>query len=214
MKVLPILNFKMKKNNLSAGGFHKQNSVTSDIIAPQFGNIAYMPVFQGLKLEDNVIKKVIGKQFYGKSIFNKDGFIDFSKIGSDKLKTEDLDITKATKDEITAYRYSLALSEAYECSWVNRYNPFNRKYPLATLHTLNSQSRNNKVYSGYLEKLHNALMCKSLDVPIVGKNGRLCFDGVVFDTETTGTSVTHDKIIQIASMQIKGGHAVADKNRI
>src|SRR5574344_3028422 len=186
MKVLPILNFKMKKNNLSAGGFHKQNSVTSDIIAPQFGNIAYMPVFQGLKLEDNVIKKVIGKQFYGKSIFNKDGFIDFSKIGSDKLKTEDLDITKATKDEITAYRYSLALSEAYECSWVNRYNPFNRKYPLATHHTLNSQTRNNNYYATFLEKLHNPYLCKSFDVPGFDKKGILCLNGVVFDTEATG----------------------------
>jgi len=187
-----------------------QNNVISNI----FYHPTFQPSFKGLKLETSVIKKILGKEYQGLGIYTKAGnYIDYLKVGSKKLAQEPLDITKATQDEVTAYRFSLSLAESYECSWVRRYNPHNRKSPLAVSHTLNSQDVNEDVYAKNLDILSNFSRCKSLDVPITDKAGNLCLDCVVFDTETTGVKDT-DKIIQWASAQVKNGKLVEDESGI
>jgi DNA polymerase III epsilon subunit-like protein len=215
MKVLAIQKFNNVSKSNNTLGQNPTSHLTTDFQPKSLlPTHYYNPAFQGLKLEENVIKKIFGKKFFGKSIFTKTNFVDYTKIGAEKIGQEDLDITQATDKEITAYRYSLALAESYENSWVRRYNPFNRSYSLSTLHTLNSQTRNNEYYSKFIDILNNKFLCKSLDVPIVHRDGRLALNGVVLDTETTGTSPAKDKIIQLASMQIKDGKAVADKSGI
>nr|MBP7211854.1 3'-5' exonuclease [bacterium] len=206
MKILPIQKYNINlKKDVKYQTSSDKNAVQSSYTSIPLGYKYNLPVFSGLKIEDKFVKKVLNREFIGKNIFTKNNYIDYSKIGMDKLAKEDLDVTKATDNEITAYRYSLALAESYECSWVKRFNPFNRRYSLATLHSLNSEKVNKNYYAKCLDILSSKNRCKSLDVPIVHRDGSLALNGVVLDTETTGTNPSVDKIIQLASIQIKDG---------
>lgn len=185
-------------------------------------NVYYMPMspnFKGIRFETNVVQKVAGKKYQGLGLYTQDkNFIDFLKVGYDKLASEPLDITKATKNEIAAHRFSLALSETYAIGsdfgtqWVKRYNPGNRNSPLAVSHTLNSESIKEGLFAPNLELLYDQRFGKSLDIPITDKKGNLILDAVVFDTETTGTNPGVDKIVQIATMQLKKGKIVPEKS--
>lgn len=168
---------------------------------------AFVPNFQGLTIERDVIKKVLGKKSQGIGIYtDSKNYIDFNKISSELLATEPLDITKATNNEVTAYRFSKALAEGMEVSWTRRYNPFNRRSPLAVSHSLNSKRAQRRFVSN-LELLFNDVRGKSLDIDVTDEKGNLKLDCVVFDTETTGTSIK-DKIIQMAAVQVKNGKIV------
>ena len=184
----------------------------------EISNVYYTPLnmnktsFSGLRLETNVIQKVKGKQFQGSGIYTAGkNFIDFLKVGYDKLASEPLNILKATKNEITAHRFSLALAETYAegssfgTQWVKRYNPENRRSPLAVSHSLNSDHMKEQVYAKNLEYLYDFDNNKHLDTPITNKQGKLTLNAVVFDTETTGANPKVDKIVQIATLPIKNG---------
>ncbi len=184
----------------------------------EISNVYYTPFqlkqpnFKGLRLETNVIQKVTGKQYQGAGLYTKaKDFIDFLKVGYDKLATEPLDILKATKNEIIAHRFSLALAETYAegsafgTQWVKRYNPENRRSPLAVSHSLNSENMKENVYAANLEYLYDLNKHKHLDTPITDKKGNLILDAVVFDTETTGANPKVDKIVQIATLPMKHG---------
>lgn len=192
---------------------------------PQYNtisNVYYAPIrpnFKGIRFETNVVQKVVGKKFQGLGIYTPDrNFIDFLKVGYDKLATEPLDIVNATKNEIAAHRFSLALSETYAMGsdfgtqWVKRYNPANRNSPLAVSHTLNSEVIQEEIFAPNLKLLYDKRFGKSLDVPITDKDGKLILDAVIFDTETTGTNPKTDKIVQIATMQMKKGNIVPEKS--
>lgn len=225
MRVIPIQNENnrqrttlMNKKVVSVPMYPQNNSISNVFYHPMY-QVQYQPNFKGLTLETKVIQKVVGKEFQGLGIYTTDkNFIDFLKVGYEKLSKEPLDIVKATDDEITAHRFSLALAESYSegsdfgTSWVKRYNPENRNSPLAVSHTLNSEDMKEEVFAKNLEILYNPRKGKSLDIPITDKDGNLCLDAVVFDTETTGTKIDSDKIIQIATVGIKNGKIVKDES--
>lgn len=221
MRVLPIQNQNIRQEKQ-----YKRNTATSPVYSQNNNifNVCYqpfMPKFKGLELETKVIQKVIGKQFQGLGIYTPDkNFIDFLKIGYEKLATEALNIVKATDNEITAHRFSLALAETYSegsdfgTSWVKRYNPENRNSPLAVSHSLTDSKVKETFFAKNLEILYNPRRCKSLDVPITDKDGNICLDAVVFDTETTGTKPDQDKIVQIATVVLKKGKVVKDNSGV
>lgn len=196
------------RNNHAVNPLMPQNNTLSNVYyRPNFS-----PKFKGLRLETKVIQKIVGKEHQGLGIYTKDKqFIDYLKLNYEGLKKEALDITKATKDEITAYRFSLSLLESYAegsefgTQWVQRYNPFNRKNPLATSHSLNSIDIKEEVFNSNLEILTNPKRGLSLDIPITDEKGRINLNCTVFDTETTGTNINKDKIIQIATVPLKNG---------
>lgn len=220
MQVLSIQKTENRVNNM------QRTMVSKPVSAPvypqrnEISNVYYMPLnmnnkktsFGGLRLETNVIQKVKGKQFQGAGLYkNGKDFIDFLKVGYDKLATEPLNILKATKAEIVAHRFALALAETYAegssfgTQWVKRYNPENRRSPLAVSHSLNSDYMKENYYVKNLEYLYDLDNHKELDVPITDKNGKLTLDAIVFDTETTGPNPKVDKIVQIATIPVKKG---------
>ncbi len=222
MKVIPISNGR--RQNITT----QQNKVMSNPIMPKYkqnnelSNVYYLPVntptFKGLRFETNVIQKVLGKQYQGLGIYTPDkNFIDFAKIGIEKLAKEPLNIVTATAAEIAAYRFSMALSESYSegsefgTQWTTRYNPENRRSPLAVSHTLSSENAKEQ-FAKNLEFLYNERFGKSLDIPITDKDGNLTLNAVVFDTETTGTNPKADKIVQIATSQIRNGKIVENEH--
>lgn len=233
MRITPVQNQnRMQKtqfaNNTVSKPIYPQNN---SVIARQFSSAltndfyrsnlvhldtsTYKPSFRGLELETKVVQKIVGKQFQGLGIYTPDkNFIDFLKIGYEKLSKEAIDIVKATDNEITAHRFSLALAETYSegsdfgTSWVKRYNPENRNSPLAVSHSLTDSAVKEEVFAKNLEILYNPRRCKSLDIPITDKDGRICLDAVVFDTETTGTNTQTDKIVQMATVRLKNGKIV------
>ena len=189
-----------------------QNSIPNMYYAP------FIPNFRGIRFETNVVQKVIGKKFQGLGIYTPDkNFIDFLKIDYEKLASEPIDIVKATRNEIAAHRFSLALAETYAMGsdfgtqWVRRYNPENRNSPLAISHTLNDGKIKEELFAPNLKILYDKRMGKSLDIPITDKDGNLILDAVIFDTETTGTNTRIDKIVQIATMQMKKGKIIPEK---
>lgn len=200
-------------------------NVNAPVTMPQnntLSNIYYMPLstsFKGLNFETKVVQKVLGKEFQGLGMYSKNkDFIDFAKVGYEKLIQEPLNIVKASKDEIAAHRFALALAETYAIGsafgtqWVKRYNPENRNSPLAVSHTLNDEKIKEELFAPNLERLYDSKYGKSLDKPITDKDGNLILDAVVFDTETTGTNTNVDRIAQIATMQIKKGQIVPEKS--
>ena len=221
----------MQVSAINSIGQHRQirNNVgaskksTPNTALPQrntISNVYYMPLspnFKGVKLEANMVQKVLGKKYQGLGLYTPDkNFIDFLKVGYDKLATEPLDIVKANRNEIAAHRFSLSLAETYAIGsdfgtqWVKRYNPGNRNSPLAVSHTLNSEKMQEELFAPNLKLLYDKHFGKSLDVPITDKEGNLILDAVVFDTETTGTNPGTDKIVQIATMQLKKGKIVPE----
>ncbi len=185
-------------------------------------NVYYAPIspnFKGIQFETKVVQKVLGKDFQGLGLYTPDkNFIDFLKVGYEKLASEPLDIVKATKNEIAAHRFSLALAETYALGstfgtqWVKRYNPENRNSPLAVSHTLNDEKIKEELFAPNLELLYDMRFGKSLDKPITDKDGNLILDAVIFDTETTGTNPNVDKIVQIATMQMRNGKIVPEES--
>lgn len=217
MKIYAVTQQNNKKYNLEKisnnvqvrQSFMQQNYISNVFYKPRFE-----PNFNGLWLIDNIIKKVEGKNFQGLGLFNGD-YIDFLKVGADNLAQEPLDIINASDNEVYAYWHANALRETYESTWVRRYNKYNTTNPLAVFHTLSSKSAH-KLFAENLKVLHDLSRCKSLDIPITDKLGKLSLDCVVFDTETTGlnifgndNSVPLDKIVQIGAIQVKHGKAVS-----
>ncbi len=219
MQVLSIKKTDKVNNNYKAANMSRPAAMKP--VYPQrneISNVYYTPLnmnkqsFGGLRLETNVIQKVNGKQFQGSGIYTKGkDFIDFLKVGYEKIASEPLNIVKATKDEITAHRFSLALAETYAegsafgTQWVKRYNPENRRAPLAVSHSLNSDYMKEQHYAKNLEYLYDLDNHKELDIPITDKKGKLILDAVIFDTETTGPNPKVDKIVQIATIPMKHG---------
>lgn len=219
MQVLSIQKTDKVNNNFKKVNMTQPMSVKP--VYPQrneISNVYYTPLnmnkqsFGGLRLETNVIQKVKGKQFQGAGIYTKGkDFIDFLKVGYEKLASEPLDIVKASKAEIIAHRFSLALAETYAegssfgTQWVKRYNPENRRSPLAVSHSLNSDYMKEQHYAKNLEYLYDLDNHKELDIPITDKRGKLNLDAIIFDTETTGPNPKVDKIVQIATIPMKKG---------
>lgn len=183
----------------------QNNALSNTYYAP------FQPNFGGIgKLDANIIKKVVGKEYMGRGMFTHNGnYIDCKKIGTELLALENFNIIKATDDEITTYRYALAWAEMYSqgqhgggTDWVQRYNPDNRNSPLAVSHSLNSEKQK-AFFSMNRKILKNMNVNKSLDVPLFNKDGSL-FDRIIFDTETTGKE-KDASIVQLASMVIKNG---------
>lgn len=208
------------QNNLQNKGLMIK-SIAASPVMPQnntISNMYYLPPsmmsFKGIMLETRVVQKVVGKEGFGLNLYTADkNFIDLLNLKN----IEPLDITKATDEEITARRFSLALRESYAegsehgTSWVQRYNPENRKAPLAVSHVLNRKNAK-KLFAENLKFLYDDRCGKSLDIPITDKNGKLFLDAVVFDTETTGTNVKKDKIVQIATVRMKNGKVVESED--
>lgn len=183
---------------------------------------AYQPLFKGVIFENSVIKKVVGKKFQGLGIYVKDtlggSYIDMKKMAYSNLAQEPIDIIKASKEEIAAHRFSLAITETYaknpddasefSTQWVSRYNPDNRTSPLSISHALNDFDTMEDIFANNIEILSDPTRCKSLDIPITDKDGNLILDAIVFDTETTGTNILKDKIVQIGAMLLKNGKIV------
>ena len=173
--------------------------------------------FRGLKFQEQVVKAVKGKKYQGEGLFTPDGkWHDFSRVGGDLLAQENLDLTKATDNEVHAYRYSDALTESLY-SWTARFNKFNMDKMLATFPTLNDEDVQ-KQFEKNRAELWDFKKNKSLDVPVIDQKGKLSLDCVVFDTETTGLNIFGDKsrknqpldrIVQIGAVQVKGGNLKA-----
>lgn len=221
MKILPIQN----NNTQYKTTLKKAQAPLSVISSPQqqnsLSNVYYMPLnprFNGLRFETNVIQKVLGKNYQGLGLYTPDkNFIDFAKVGLEKLSKEPLNIVKATAAEIIAYRFALALSESYAegsesgSQWGSRYNPNNMTSPLAIGNSLTSKSAK-KIFENNLKFLQNPKYGKSLDKPITDKDGNLIINAIVFDTETTGTDIRDAKIVQIATSKIENGKVIKEAN--
>lgn len=210
---IPFISNKINTNQ-KCGNPHAKFAVQTNL--PQYNilsNAYYQPnlhnTFTGTWFEDNVIKKVHNKEYQGQGLYNGN-YIDFAKVGTDFLSKEPVDLTKATDNEVYAYWHANALREAYECTWVRRFNKYNMVKPLALFHNLEAQDVS-KLYSENLDILLNKSRGLSLDIPITNKKGELSLDCVVFDTETTGVNINKgspqdwDKIIQIGAIQVKNG---------
>lgn len=225
MRITPINYEYQRQKTVSA---NKKTASVSNSIAPQnniqkgLNYLYYQPSFNGLVFETNVVKKIVGKKFQGLGIYTKDAlggsYIDLKKLSYDRLASEPIDITKATKNEITAHRFSLAIIETYAknpddasnftTQWVAKYNPDNRHSPLSVSHALNDFDTMEEIFAENRKILRDPKRCFSLDVPITDKDGNLSIDAVVFDTETTGTNTNKDKIIQIGAKLLKKGKLV------
>lgn len=222
MRIAPIV----YKTNVSVNSNKKveeqKGAATNPISAPLHPLNAYYkpmtgPSFNGLWLEKNIIRKVIGKQFQGLGLYKNGGsYIDFAKVGAKNLAQESLDITKATDNEVYAYWHANALAEMYESPWVTKYNSRNSSKPLATFHTLNSQKARAGFAANLKELLDTSKNTKFLDVPVTDNSGKLSLDCVVFDTETTGLNIFDtspnrlDKIVQIGALHVKNGKPVRE----
>jgi len=202
-------------------------------VKPSINNLkAYIPSFTSnndVNIDDfseDIVKKVKGKQYSGIGIYKKapngkyTDYIDWeNKIGWDKLKNEPIDWKNATNNEIYAFWHALALAETNDTTWSRRFNPINRKAPLAVDRTLSLPSAR----ANHQEKLRelNRISLKEapfLNLPIVNpETGKLNFSFTVFDTETTGINTVAkrpvipgdddeelaavDKIIQIGAVK-------------
>lgn len=230
MKVTPILYYNNKQKKItdkksSSVPFLFQNNATLNIYNQQRDQIS----FTGFTFEKAVLKGV-KRKFMGIGLFkNPEGFtIDFAKVGAEKLAKEKFDITKASNNEVYAYWHALTCQEAYPeissgigTSWVRRYNKKNVPKPNAVFNTLNNPDLAHEKFVENLNELLNPVRQKSLDAPLPGskadptlsvitdKNGKLQLSFICFDTETTGTG-KFDKIIQLASIQVKNGKISKD----
>lgn len=190
-------------------------------LMPQYNNpsnVFYYPVsFNGFTFETKIIKKAV-KDMFPKSggVFSRDGnYIDLKKINYENLVSQKLNIATASKDKITAYRFFLALMEGYAknpedtadfaTQWVKKYNPDNSSSPLAILHFLSDNLTKETIFAKNREILKDSKQVHHLDVPVFDNKGNFILDGVLFDTETTGTKIKQDKIVQLGAMILKKG---------
>ena len=195
-----------KSDKLS--GNTTQATVSEKNYVTELPNFAYRPSFMGISFENDVVRTVKGKEYYGDDLY-ENNFINFDKLGWEHLSQADFDITKAKDNEIYAFQHALALGETVDTSWVKRFNPFNVDLPLATNHTLCDRV-SKKAFANNIKILSDTTKNKNLDVPVFDKKGNLNIDCIVWDTETTGINATNpalplDKIIQIGSIQLKNG---------
>jgi len=105
-------------------------------------------------IEDRV-KSVKGHKHYGAGLFNEHGYIDFSKVGWEYLKTEPIDWAKASKDEAMAMWHAAALAETYTNPWVKKFNYMNVSVPLSTYHTLYSTPTKERYHESLKELEHD-----------------------------------------------------------
>ncbi|MFA6988682.1 MAG: 3'-5' exonuclease [Candidatus Gastranaerophilaceae bacterium] len=164
--------------------------------------IAYTVPFTSSKSHHFVgeTKKVKGKEYQGAGLYKpaKDGnpsyYIDWkNKVGWEHLKNEPINWKTATKKEIQAFWYALALAEANDSAWTKKFNPQNVAQPLAVYRSIISTDAK-KAFVKNLEELselqkQNKEIKQLLDTPIVSKEGKLNFPFTVFDTETTGVNL-------------------------
>lgn len=180
-------------------------------------NICYHPIaFKGVTFETKVIKAASNK-LWSKigGLFTPEGFIDMKKINYENLLSANFDIAKASGDEVTAYRFFLGLLEGYAknpsnsgdfaTQWAKKYSPRNMSSPLAPLHFLSDIDVKEEIFALNRAILKDPGRCKSLDVPVFDSKGNFILDGVIFDTETTGTKVDKDRIVQLGALVIKKG---------
>lgn len=163
----------------------------------------------------------------GPGLLSPKGYIEWSRVGWESLKSEPLDLTKASEKEIDTFMYALALAETKDTSWVKRYNATNVPEPLACYHSLVGDEAKTKCKQ-YLDELRAIDQGKLLDVSkpsyldkvvIDQKTGKLNLEFTIFDTETTGvntdpnktfidpktgilTKVPVDKIVQIGAVKV------------
>lgn len=219
MKILPIQPKSQYKNESNS---NKTLSTASNPLMPQrnelpnfyYPPVKNSPVFKGLLFQTNVVEKVIGKNFQGDGLYKKERgkWLDFSKVGWKNLSQESLDLKKATDNEIYAFWHALGFAETNDSTWVRRFNKYNVPAPLAVHHSLSSQKAQ-KIFDENLKELHDLSRHNSLDVPITDKNGNLCLDCSIFDTETTGLNIEGpkkplDRIVQIGAIQVKNGKVI------
>ena len=214
MKIAAISNYTLKNTNIQKNNQRKIADYSSNPCNPdtkkikELPNFAYQPSFKGISFENDIVRSVKGKTYYGDDLY-ENNFINFDKLGWEELSKSNFDITKATDKEIYAFQHALALGETVDTSWVKRFNDFNVDLPLATSHVLGDRA-SRKAYAQNLRVLNDTTKNEYLDTPIFDKKGNLTLNCVVWDTETTGTNATNhslplDKIIQIGSIQMKNG---------
>ncbi|MCD8378286.1 MAG: 3'-5' exonuclease [Candidatus Gastranaerophilales bacterium] len=238
MKIIP-LNYQTKINNPDK---KSNRTVTSPVqlnnalknthnISSGLLKTYYCPSFKGDFFENNYTRKLAGKVYQGVGLMIKNElgtpeWYDFMKVGWKNLSKEPLDWKTATPKDFYVFTQANAFAEGYESAWVRRFNYTNRKKMLATSHSIDSRgvkeppskalkkdAYKDKSFASNIEELLDIKHHKSLDKPIFTKDGELCLDAVVFDTETTGTNTSDeskvlDKIIQIGAIQIKNGKTV------
>lgn len=187
---------------------------------------AHSPNFKGVTFETTVIKEAVKTMFPKlKGVYTPDSkFVDLKKITYENLLSEKFDITKATKNKRTAYRFFLALLEGYAknpaetgdfaTQWVRKYNPDNMSSPLALLHFLSDFDTKETIFAVNRGILKNPGRCKSLDVPVFDSKGNFTINGTIFDTETTGTKVDKDRIVQLGALVIKKGKISRNYDRL
>lgn len=206
-------------NNQQKTQFNK--NTVSPVIHPKINglsNVYYHPLsFRGETFETNIIKKAMVGMFKKMDgIFTKNGnAVDMNKITWENLTSEKLDIVTAPKKKISAYRYFLSIMESYgknpkdsgdfASQWNEKYNPFNLDSPLAPINYLAKKDIKENVFAPNRALLKNPNKCKSLDVPVFDNEGNLNINGVFIDTETTGTKVESDRILQIGAIVMKKG---------
>ena len=239
MKILPVkLVYKtnMKPSSYISAG-NNANTQEKESSGMSLGFYPYIsvfaPSFKGDFFENNFTKKVEGKKYQGLGLMEKNEigspeWYDFSKVGWRYLSKEPLDWTTAAPKDFYVFIQANALAEGYESAWVRRFNYTNRKKALATSHSIDSRivkeppskelrkdPFKDKSFASNIDELLDTRRHKSLDKPVTDKNGNLCIDAVVFDTETTGTNTGDsskplDKIIQIGAIQIKNGKIIEE----
>lgn len=238
MKILPVNFYTNIQNKIpvTASVVSKPETEEKSFQAVDYRAIflsRFIPSFKGDYFENNFTRKVTDKKYQGLGLMEKNEigtaeWYDFSKVGWQHLSKEPLNWKTASPREFYVFLQANALAEGYESSWVRRFNYTNRKKALATSHSIDSRyvkeppSKElrkdiylDKSFASNLEELLDTRRHKSLDKPITDKNGHLCIDAVVFDTETTGTNTSDrsrplDKIIQIGAIQIKNGKIVEE----
>lgn len=205
--------------NLATSGLKTMSEPKTCPISPE-NHKAYSLAFLGKdsitkRFEDQI--KSINGNYYGKGLFEGE-YINWNKVGWDNLKKEPIDWKKAKEPEIMAFWHALALAETKENMWVRKYNPTNVPNPLATYHTLASDS-SKMSFAENLQELNKIAENKCLETPklswldlpvINSKTGKLNFAFTVFDTETTGVNTDPrvgppDKIVQIGGVKVDPG---------
>ncbi len=226
MQILPV-QYQVSKNKVIKAQNINRLAKPS---MPQYNNVSnvfYYPVsFNGVTFETRVIKKA-AKNMFPKlgGVFSKDGkYIDLKKITYENLVSQKLDITKASKDKVTAYRFFLALMEGYAknpedtadfaTQWVKKYNPDNSSSPLALLHFLSDNVTKETIFAKNRVILKDPKQCNHLDIPVFDNKGNFTLNGVLFDTETTGTHIDRDKIVQLGAIIMKKGKVAKQYNQL
>lgn len=222
MKILPIQyqrfnNTSVFRNNAVSSPYVEQNNTLS--------NVYYQPQtnfkgFVGKTIESPEIKTAAKKLF--PTLFDKRGFIDLNELTFENFVAAKIDITKASPEEISAGRGYLALLEGYAknpkdsgdlaSQWGRKFKGLSA--PLAVSHFLGELKMQEEVFAVNREMLKNPNRGKILDVPVFDENGNINTNVIVFDTETTGTNIYKDKIVQIGALLLQKGKVTKTYNQL